>query len=166
MHRSGELEHKKTKSTYNQKLANQLSAIYESDQGIRMQYMDSVTKYGIPFPQINILRHKIWASDSLNLIEVKHILDTKGWLGAETVGETGRSTLFLVIQHADPKTMEHYLPMLRKAVKNRKADSRDLAKLEDRVLVFHGKKQLYGTQLTRNSTTQKYVLDPLDDRTM
>ena len=151
------------KSGYDQKLANQLSEIYESDQNIRIQLMDSINKYWIPSPQTDPIGAKMRTSDSLNLIYVKHILDTRGWLGAETVGDKGNSALFLVIQHSNLKTMEHYLPMLREAVKNKKADSRDLAKMEDRVLVFHGKQQLYGTQFTRDSATQKYILDPLDD---
>jgi len=166
LQKSGEVEQLKDasrKSVYDQTLANQLSAIFETDQAIRIQLTDSINKYGIPSSQIDIIRAKMWISDSLNLIKVKQILDTKGWLGAETVGETGSSALFLVIQHADPKTMEHYLPMVREAVKNKKADSRDLAKMEDRVLVRQGKKQLYGTQFSRDSVTQKYFLDPLED---
>jgi len=138
LQKSGKVEHLEDagrESRYDQKLANQLSVIYESDQNIRIQLMDSINKYGIPSSQTDIIRAKMWISDSLNLISVKHILDTKGWLGAETVGETGSSALFLVIQHADPKTMEHYLPLLRDAVKKKKADSRDLAKMEDRVLI-------------------------------
>ncbi|MDB5014652.1 MAG: hypothetical protein JWQ25_2854 [Daejeonella sp.] len=166
LQRSGECEQSKkasTKSPYDQKLGSQLSAIFELDQAIRIQWMDSVNKYGIPFPQINAIRNKGRTSDSLNLISVKHILNTRGWLGPETVGETGSSALFLVIQHSDTKTMEHYLPMLREAVKNKKADSRDLAKMEDRVLVNQDKKQLYGTQIGRDSITQKYYVYPLND---
>ena len=132
LQKSGEVEQLKEadrKPIYDQKLAKQLSAIYESDQNIRIQLMDSINKYWIPSPQTDPLCAKMRISDSLNLIKIKQILDTRDWLGAETVGEKGNSALFLVIQHSNLKTMEHYLPMLREAVKNKKADSRDLAKM-------------------------------------
>jgi len=160
--KSGEVEHLEDagrESRYDQKLANRLFVIHESDQNIRIQLMDCINKYH-PDKQTLFVRK---CGLLIRLIKVKQILDTKGWLGAETVGETGTSTIFLVIQHADPKTMEHYLPMLRDAVKNKKANSKDLAKMEDRVLVRQGKKQLYGTQFRRDSVTKKYVLDPLGD---
>ena len=166
LQKSGEVEQLKDasrKSVYDQTLANQLSAIFETDQAIRIQLTDSINKYGIPFPEIDLINAKMRIIDSLNLIEVKHILDTRGWLGSETVGETGSSALFLVIQHADPKTLQHYLPMLRNAVKNKKANSKDLAKMEDRGLVFQNKKQLYGTQFSIDTATHKYYLKPLED---
>jgi hypothetical protein len=59
-------------------------------------------------------------------------LDKYGWLGADVVGGQGNSTLFLVIQHSDQATQEKYLPMMREAVKNGKAQGSSLALLEDR----------------------------------
>ncbi len=70
--------------------------------------------------------------DSKNLLIVKEIIDTKGWLGPDVIGEKGNTTLFLVIQHADPATQEKYLPVLRKAVQEGNAAPQDLALLEDR----------------------------------
>ncbi len=86
--------------------------------------------------------------DSLNLIEVAKILDTKGWLGPEEVGKDGSSAIFLVIQHAELPTQDKYFPMMKEAVKVKKARPQDLALLEDRILMRHGKKQIYGSQIT------------------
>ena len=56
------------------------------------------------------------ASDSVNQIAVKKILDEHGWLGSDIIGRRGNQTLFLVIQHADLITQLQYLPMLKEAV--------------------------------------------------
>jgi hypothetical protein len=100
--------------------------------------------------------------DSLNLIEVVKILDTHGWLGPEEVGKDGSSSIFLVIQHAELPTQEKYFPMMKEAVKNKKARPQDLALLEDRILMRQGKKQIYGSQITSGPDGIMKV-HPIDD---
>lgn len=58
---------------------------------------------------------------------------------SEVVGNKGSTTLFLVIQHADLGTQVKYLPMVREAVKQHKAQASNLALLEDRVALGQGK---------------------------
>lgn len=100
--------------------------------------------------------------DSLNLIEVEKVLNTYGWLGSEEVGKDGSSAIFLVIQHAELPTQEKYFPMMKDAVKNKKARPQDLALLEDRILMRQGKKQIYGSQI--NSTNGgKMIVYPIED---
>jgi len=84
-------------------------------------------------------------------------------LGADVVGGQGNSTLFLVIQHADQATQEKYLPMMREAVKNGKAQGSSLALLEDRVALGQGNRQIYGSQIGRDPETQIYFISPLED---
>ncbi|MBL7934058.1 MAG: hypothetical protein JNL60_19295 [Bacteroidia bacterium] len=105
----------------------------------------------------------MFQTDSTNLLAVKQILDTYGWLGPEVIGPNGGTTLFLVIQHSDQATQEKYLPIMRQAVKEGKAEITDLALLEDRVLIGQGKKQIYGSQLIYDQKTNAYALQPLDD---
>jgi hypothetical protein len=71
--------------------------------------------------------------------------------------------LFLVIQHSDKDTREKYLPILREAVRNKDASAADLAKLEDRLALEQGKKQIYGTQLGLNEKTKSYYVLPIED---
>jgi hypothetical protein len=101
--------------------------------------------------------------DSINLIKVKSILDKYGWVGPDVVGGQGNLTLFLVIQHSDQATQEKYLPMMREAVKNGKAQGSSLALLEDRVALRQGKRQIYGSQIGRDPETQIYFVSPLED---
>lgn len=139
-----------------------LDSIYKDDQKDRLRLRDIQKEYGIDSKEVKDLWLTISQKDSVNLIKVKRILDTRGWLGPEEVGENGNSALFLVIQHSDQVTQEKYLPMMREAVKNYKASPSSLALLEDRVALGKGKHQIYGSQIGMDANNKYYVL-PLDD---
>jgi hypothetical protein len=53
---------------------------------------------------------------------------------------------WLLVQHAPPDLQEECLPLLEDAVSRDDASRRDLANLMDRVLMFRGQPQVYGTQ--------------------
>lgn len=144
-------------------LAAILDSVYYYDQYGRKQIKEVEAKYGLDSEQYKVLWKMIVEKDSLNLIAVKNILDTRGWLGEDVVGERGNSALFLVIQHAEISTQEKYLPMMREAVRNGKANAASLALLEDRVALRQGKKQIYGSQVNRDLKTNYYYVAPLDD---
>ncbi|WP_300665295.1 DUF6624 domain-containing protein [Fluviicola sp.] len=153
----------KQEANYDKPLRAKLDSIYEEDQGTRVQMGEIQEKYGWDSPQMDSLWKIANLKDSLNLIEVTRILDTKGWLGANVVGQKGNSTLFLVIQHSDQKTQEKYLPMMRDAVAKGNALASSLALLEDRVALGQGKKQIYGSQIGFfRESGENYVL-PLED---
>jgi hypothetical protein len=144
-------------------LVAQLDSIYTEDQQYRQQIGDIEKKFGWDSKEMKAHWKIINEKDSINLIKIKAILDTRGWLGTDIIGEKGNSTLFLVIQHSDIATQEKYLPMMRVAVKNGKAQGNNLALLEDRVALRQGKKQIYGSQIDRDPQTQLYYVSPLDD---
>ncbi len=83
-------------------------------------------------------------------------------MGSDVIGNQGNSTLFLVIQHADLKTQEKYLPMMREAVKNGKAYGSSLALLEDRIEIRNGRKQIYGSQIGMDDKNTYYVAPLID----
>ncbi len=148
---------------FNKPLVATLDSIYVADQKDRKE-LNAIEKiYG--WNSKEVLEHWkiIKLKDSINLIKVKFILDTYGWLGTEVVGVQGNSTLFLVIQHSDQVTQEKYLPMMRIAVKEGRAKGSSLALLEDRVALGQGKRQIYGSQIGRDPITQLYYVSPLDD---
>jgi hypothetical protein len=84
-------------------------------------------------------------------------------LGADIIGEQGNRTLFLVIQHADLKTQETYLPMMKEAVSKGNAAPDNLALLEDRIAMRQGKRQIYGSQIWIDANTGKHFVFPLED---
>lgn len=147
----------------NKPLVATLDSIYVEDQKYRQQIDGIEKRYGWESTEMQDHWKIISQKDSINLIKVKAILDQHGWLGADVVGGQGNSTLFLVIQHADQATQEKYLPMMREAVKNGKAQGSSLALLEDRVALGQGKRQIYGSQIGRDPETQIYFISPLED---
>ncbi|WP_185117047.1 DUF6624 domain-containing protein [Chryseobacterium sp. T16E-39] len=153
----------KAEANLNKPLVARLTNIYDEDQKYRQQIEGIEKKYGSVSKELNDHWKIIAQKDSLNLIEVKAILDQYGWLGPDVVGSQGSTTIFLVIQHADLATQEKYLPMMREAVKNGKAKSSSLALLEDRVALRQGKRQIYGSQIGRDPETKVYFVSPLED---
>lgn len=150
-------------ANYDKPLKARLLAIYEDDQVIRQQFISAQTEFGHESKQVDSLGKIMMYKDSLNLIAVTKILDTYGWVGADKVGGQANQTLFLVIQHADLETQQKYLPMMREAVKNKKAGSSALALLEDRVALGEGKRQIYGSQIGYDKETKKSFVLPLED---
>lgn len=152
----------KEEANLNKPLVAILDSVFTDDQGGRQQGESMIKKYGKDSKEVKDLWKDINIKDSIDLVKVEKILDQYGWLGPGVVGRQGNSTLFLVIQHADIKTQEKYLPMMREAVKNKKASSSSLALLEDRVALRQGKKQVYGSQIGMTKDGQTYI-QPLDD---
>lgn len=151
-----------TEVNLNKSLVAILEKVFVDDQAARQEYVEIRQKFGDDFLKLKECWETIQKNDLENLPKVTEILDHHGWLGPDTVGEQGSSTLFLVIQHADIKTQQKYLPMMREAVKNYKASGSSLALLEDRVALREGKRQIYGSQIT-TTNDGKMWLSPLED---
>jgi hypothetical protein len=154
---------KPVETSYNAPLATQLDSIFNEDQQYRVQSDEIEKKFGWDSKESKNLWKIINKKDSSNLVIVTSILDKYGWLGADVVGGKGNQTLFLVIQHSNRATQEKYLPMMREAVKNGKAEGSRLALLEDRVALAQGKKQIYGSQISQDPVTHAYYVRPLED---
>jgi len=153
----------KAEANFNKPLVVQLDSVYKEDQQYRQQLNDVEKQYGWESNQVKALWAIITEKDAANLIKVRAILDKYGWLGSKVIGQQGNSTLFLIIQHADQQTQETYLPMMRDAVKKGNAAGSALALLEDRVALGQQKRQIYGSQIGRNSQTKQYYVLPLED---
>lgn len=126
-----------------QHLRTELERIHELDQRDR----ENIGRYGIGTPERDSVSAHLFLQDSLNLLRVRTILDSAGWLGPEEIGGRASGALFLVIQHADLKTQETWLPEARLAVEEGKLLPSSLAMLEDRVDMRNGRPQGYGTQV-------------------
>lgn len=152
----------------NKALSNSLGAIYKSDQSRRMAYAQA-KQQNKPSEFLDSLMEKMQETDRENLKMVNAIVRDNGWLGPQTVGIEGVQGLFLVIQHADLKTQEYYLPLIRKAEKEGRILSSNLAILEDRISMRKGRNQIYGSQgFTDKETGKKYIysisnIDGLED---
>lgn len=147
----------------NQPLKRELDEIMESDQGLRRQIAPTQRKYGFKSPQMDSLIRQMQRADAHNLPRVTAIIDKYGWPGKTLVGSSGSLTAFLVIQHSNLATMQKYLPLMRQAAAKGELAKQNLALVEDRVLTFQDKPQLYGSQYRRNETTGQPEFFPIAD---
>ena len=153
----------KAEINFDKELVRILDEVYIEDQTYRKAISAIEKEHGWESEEMKAHWKLINEKDSINLIKVTKILDERGWLGADVIGQQGNSTLFLVIQHADLKTQEKYLPMMREAVKKGNAQPSALALLEDRVALRQGNRQIYGSQVGRDQVSGEYYVLPLKD---
>lgn len=153
----------KAEANWDRPLVHTLDSVYEEDQRYRQQLDEVEQQYGRGSAQMKALWRKMNEVDSTDLLLVTKILDERGWLGPDIIGDQGNMTLFLVIQHSDQAAQERYLPMMRAAVAKGDAIGSDLALLEDRVALGEGKRQVYGSQIGRDDDTGEYYVLPLED---
>jgi hypothetical protein len=79
---------------------------------------------------------------------LNEIIGKIGYPTIEKVGEAANEAAWLVIQHSigQPEFMRKCSVLLEKAVAENQANPQQLAYLSDRIAVFEGRLQLYGTQ--------------------
>lgn len=148
---------------FDKELVAVLDKIYFDDQSTRSQIMTKEKEYGRGSKKMDAFWQTILKKDAINLKKVSKILDENGWPAIKRIGKRGTTTLFLVIQHADQKTQEKYLPMIKKAVADNNLPKRQYAMFYDRLVLRQGKKQVYGTQLAMSKEHKKPYVLPLED---
>jgi hypothetical protein len=84
-----------------------------------------------------------------NARRLTEILDAYGWPKISLVGKEAGEAAWLIVQHAigDPALMRRGLALLTDAVGAGEASPVHRVMLEDRIRVFEGRGQRYGTQL-------------------
>jgi hypothetical protein len=83
-----------------------------------------------------------------NAARLRELLDCAGWPGRYRVGAEGAHAAWLILQHAisDPPLQRRGLRLLQRAVARGEAAPVEAAMLEDRIRIYEGRPQLYGTQ--------------------
>jgi len=83
-----------------------------------------------------------------NTARLKEIIAEYGWPGRSLVDEDGAIAAWFITQHAisDPPFQRRALELLREAHNKGEVSATALAFLEDRICVFEGRPQNYGTQ--------------------
>jgi hypothetical protein len=146
-------------------LKNELLNIYKLDQLYRAE-MAKVKPTDIKIVE---LVHKQDIVDSINLKRVSFILDSIGYPKRQEYGDSAGLATFFVIQHADIKHQEKYLPLFKEAAKGGEIGWKNVVYMIDRVRLEQGQKQLYGTQIqpVKDSITgfltDKAEIAPIED---
>ncbi|WP_317130285.1 DUF6624 domain-containing protein [Chryseobacterium sp.] len=69
-----------------------------------------------------------------------------GYPGKALVGDTLNTAVWYVIQHSELPIIEKYFPLIEQANKKGEVQTRHVAMMKDRMLMYQGKEQIYGTQ--------------------
>lgn len=92
------------------------------------------------------------------------IRECGGWPGHSLVGKEAAEGAWLIAQHSDLDLQLTCLDLLTRAVDQEEATHEQLALLTDRVLMWQGKPQIYGTQYHLSHDGREYqlwdVVDP------
>jgi hypothetical protein len=83
-----------------------------------------------------------------NAAKLDGIVKEFGWPGTSLVGNDGADAAWLVLQHAiaNPELQRKCLPLLKTAAQAGEIPAFQFACLEDRICVYEGRAQRYGTQ--------------------
>lgn len=155
-------------NTIDENLKKELDGIYKTDQILR-EYIDNETTESRKLQILNETGYSkddfangnvykvLNARDSINLIRIEEIIAKYGYPGKTLVGEPTNEAAWIVIQHS--KKIGNYFPMIQEAGASNEIPFTKVAMMHDRMLMYEGKEQLYGTQVSGqyilNTTTGK-----------
>jgi hypothetical protein len=134
-------------------LRQELLSMVDADQRVRQGFGSQMEPEKVA---------RMQAVDAKHTARMKAIIAEHGWPGRSLVGEEGAHAAWLLVQHADASFMAQCLPLMEHAVSAGEASAEDYAYLLDRVRMYQGKPQVYGTQFT-SGADGKFVLYPVED---
>lgn len=136
--------------------------MFETDQSHRREVIELEKQHGRDSTEVKEAWAKQSAIDSQNIRRLEGIIAMHGWPGRTQFGDKAASAAFLILQHSDLSYQKKYLSLARDAAAKGEMRGSSLALLEDRVRLREGQKQIYGSQVTRNSADEWEPL-PLED---
>ena len=101
-----------------------------------------------------------------NAARLRELVAEHGWPGWSRVGDEAASAAWRIVQHAigEPDFQRAMLPVLAEAAERGDVDPAEVAMLEDRIRVFEGRPQVYGTQFDWNDDgTAMVPMGTVDD---
>jgi len=141
-------------------LRSELQRRYSEDQAVRDRVI-ALMQSGKPFDAT--LAAEMQAIDSSNTAWLREIVAKHGWPDRATVGDSGATAAFLIVQHADRDTafQAAMLPAIVAAHERGQIDGESVALLTDRLAAARGEPQIYGTQSSLENG--RLVLKPIRD---
>lgn len=147
-------------------LRAELLEMVRADQEVRERLNALVSAGGsdaLSTQEAKKLFEEMTAVDERNRTRLDEMVSQHGWPGASSVGAEAASAASLILQHADTARQERYLPLVREAVKDGRAEALSLAELEDEISVANTGSQLYGTEISFDLATGVAKLVPVID---
>ncbi len=125
------------------RLQQTLTRVYEQDRAVRNVDLNALESDSLAYMAFNRRMHY---TDSVNQTIVLPILDRYGWLPKSKLSDNAAAALYYVVQHSNTSTIRRYLPLMERQAQRGEASATGAATMRDRLLMFEGKKQRYGTQ--------------------
>ncbi len=129
-------------------LTKELDSIMVEDQKFRME----LSNFSVQNHQDSIQSEAMLAAqnkiDSSNLERVLEIIkDVGGYPGKTMVGQSASKVTFFVLQHSSPEIQKQHLGLILEAAEKLELNKSYAAMFHDRVLMYGGQPQIYGTQI-------------------
>lgn len=138
-----------------------LETMLAEDQNIRRILTDSV---GLDSPEAPKYLQKMAEVDLRNQRQMEIILQKYGWLEKSKIGDRAAEGIFYIIQHTNLETIKKYFPQFKILSERGEASTRLCAMMEDRMLMWEGRKQIYGTQASDVFRSDKsYAIWPIEN---
>ena len=111
------------------------------------------------------LRNQFYIVEKALLVELERLISKNGWPFKNIVGgDVTDIACMLVYDSKDLLKLKKYLPFIMEEIKNEnKSIKVKAAEIEDRILVYEGKKQKYGSQHSYDEKTNKWTFYPIED---
>jgi hypothetical protein len=144
----------------NEELRRELLAMAALDLDVRQNLIRRGVIYDGYHPEMEAIHVR-------NASRLKEKLAEHGWPVPALVGDDGAEAAWLIVQHAigDPPFQRQCLQLVQSAAKSGEVPLWQAAMLEDRIRMFEGKPQIYGTQLETDSegTLRPYLIEDPED---
>lgn len=138
-------------------LRTELLALRDEDRRVRSELAADGSLYDGYHPRMQAVHEH-------NAHRLEEIVSEHGWPGCTLVGDEGAEAAWLIVQHAIglPSFQRRCLELLQSSATHNKVPSWQPAYLLDRIRVFEGKPQVYGTQFDRDQHGEMSAC-PVDD---
>jgi hypothetical protein len=125
-----------------QALCDELLAMAAEDETTRARVAAEGALVDGYHPELELVHRR-------NAAGLMAIIDAHGWPGRGLVGDAGADAAWRIAQHSigEPQVMRRALALVLEAVKAGDAPGWHAAYLVDRIRVFEGRPQVYGTEL-------------------
>lgn len=148
-------------ANYDKPLMLRLRSIGRSDQAVRYEFLAAYNAQPRNQQRVDSLIAEMQKTDSINQKEICAILDTRGFAGKETVGDAC-AVYWLIIQHAPVALQKKYFPLFVEAMNRGDIAKSQVAMMDDRIAMFEGRPQKYGSQIVEDEQGRRVVYRLLD----
>lgn len=98
-----------------------------------------------------------------HMAKLENLMSSTGWISSKKYGKTACEQALIIMKNAPGERLDPHLDTVLKAAENGEAMPSEVAYIHDKVLMYQGKKQLYGTQIAFNEKKGINDVYPIQD---